>query len=104
MPTVVEWILCASGSMEALATLGAGYGFLQQAMDGFVGTGGWSAVLVMLMVALGKMITTCLTVGSGCSGGAFGPSIVIGGSVGGAVGAGATSDWRPAGSDRSRHH
>ena len=86
---VLLWVssfLVREGSTEALATLGAGYGFIQHAMDGLVGLGGWSAVLVMLIVAFGKMVTTCLTVGSGGSGGAFGPSIVIGGCIGGAVG------------------
>lgn len=80
--------LVRDGSTEALATLGAGYGIIQQAIDGLIGYGGWSAVLVLVIVATGKMVTTCLTVGSGGSGGAFGPSIVIGGCLGGAIGIG----------------
>ncbi|NJK88951.1 MAG: CBS domain-containing protein [Myxococcales bacterium] len=41
---------------------------------------------LLLIIALGKMITTSLTVGSGQSGGVFGPSIVIGGALGGVLG------------------
>jgi chloride channel protein, CIC family len=37
-------------------------------------------------VALGKILTTGLTIGSGGSGGVFGPSMVIGGAGGGALG------------------
>ena len=37
-------------------------------------------------LAAAKILTTCFTVGSGASGGVFGPSLVIGGSVGGMVG------------------
>ena len=40
----------------------------------------------MLAVALGKILTTSLTIGSGGSGGVFGPSMVIGGCGGGALG------------------
>jgi CIC family chloride channel protein len=35
---------------------------------------------------VGKIMTTCLTIGSGGSGGVFGPSMVIGGCAGGALG------------------
>jgi len=42
--------------------------------------------LVLLAVALGKILTTGLTIGSGGSGGVFGPSMVIGGCGGGALG------------------
>ena len=38
------------------------------------------------MIALGKILTTGLTIGSGGSGGVFGPSMVIGGCGGGALG------------------
>ncbi len=40
----------------------------------------------LLAVALGKILTTGLTIGSGGSGGVFGPSMVIGGCGGGALG------------------
>ena len=42
--------------------------------------------LVFLAVAVGKIVTTGLTIGSGGSGGVFGPSMVIGGCGGGALG------------------
>lgn len=41
---------------------------------------------VLLAVALSKILTTSLTIGSGGSGGVFGPSMVIGGCAGGALG------------------
>jgi len=43
-------------------------------------------ITVLLALALGKILTTALTIGSGGSGGVFGPSMVIGGSLGGVVG------------------
>ena len=39
-----------------------------------------------MAIALGKILTTGLTIGSGGSGGVFGPSMVIGGCGGGAMG------------------
>ncbi|MBN2193411.1 MAG: chloride channel protein [Polyangiaceae bacterium] len=68
--------------------LGAGYGWLQEAIvptRGLLPTGWWGAA-VLLGIALIKVITTSLSVSSGGSGGVFGPSIVIGGMVGGAFG------------------
>ena len=44
------------------------------------------AASLLLMIALGKIVTTGLTIGSGGSGGVFGPSMVIGGCGGGALG------------------
>jgi CIC family chloride channel protein len=40
----------------------------------------------LVVLALGKIMTTSFSIGSGGSGGVFGPSIVIGGALGGAVG------------------
>jgi len=71
------------GSHITLATLGSGYGILQQIMDGALGS---SAMLLLLLIAAGKLLTSCATVASGGSGGLFGPSLVIGGCVGGAIG------------------
>ncbi len=67
---------------DALAVLSFGYSAIQHAMiDGTtIGVG------LLLAVALGKILTTSLTIGSGGSGGVFGPSMVIGGCGGGAVG------------------
>ena len=61
-------------------TLSFGYGFVQQALNLQV------TVPFLLMLAIGKIATTSFSIGSGGSGGVFGPSIVIGGAMGGAVG------------------
>ena len=44
------------------------------------------AAAILFAIALGKILTTGLTIGSGGSGGVFGPSMVIGGCAGGALG------------------
>jgi len=61
---------------------GPGYGVLQVALSGKM------IIWMMLVVAVGKMLATSLTVGSGGSGGIFAPSLVIGGLLGGAMGLG----------------
>lgn len=67
-----------------LSVLGIGYGVVQHALD--TGAAPLIGVGVLTAVALGKILTTSLTIGSGGSAGVFGPSMVIGGCVGGAVG------------------
>jgi CIC family chloride channel protein len=67
---------------RALAVLATGYGTLQSAVEDSRSMGVW----LLLAIALVKIVTTSLTIGSGGSGGVFGPSMVIGGCVGGAVG------------------
>lgn len=66
---------------DALSVLGSGYGILQK-------TFGESSLSfqLLLAVALVKIATTSMTVSSGGSGGVFGPSMVIGGCLGAAVG------------------
>ncbi|MDY6880554.1 MAG: chloride channel protein [Desulfatiglans sp.] len=61
-------------------TLSFGYGYAQMALDNQI------PILLLLSIAFGKILTTALSIGSGGSGGVFGPSIVIGGALGGAVG------------------
>lgn len=61
--------------------IGSGYHWVQSAIDGQV------AASALIGIALFKIIATSLTVSSGGSGGVFGPAIVIGGSLGGFVGA-----------------
>src|SRR5947209_6246535 len=68
-------------NQDTLSVMSFGYGILQRA---FTHPTGMAAVLVA--VAVGKIATTGLTIGSGGSGGVFGPSMVIGGCAGGAVG------------------
>jgi CIC family chloride channel protein len=72
---------------QVLAVLSFGYGILQDAMTASpAGKEGLYFALVLLAVAAGKIVTTGLTIGSGGSGGVFGPSMVIGGCGGGALG------------------
>jgi CIC family chloride channel protein len=72
---------------QVLAILSFGYGILQDAMSVWpAGPANLVFALILLAVALGKIITTGLTIGSGGSGGVFGPSMVIGGCGGGALG------------------
>lgn len=63
-------------------TLAFGYGYAQKAIfnapDATIG--------FLLILAFGKILTTSFSIGSGGSGGVFGPSIVIGGALGGVVG------------------
>lgn len=61
-------------------TLAFGYGFAQMALDNQLPT------LFLLGLAFGKILTTSFSIGSGGSGGVFGPSVVIGGALGGTVG------------------
>jgi CIC family chloride channel protein len=73
-----------------LAVLSFGYGILQEGMRldaaSLLPQAKLSLALLLLTVALGKILTTALTIGSGGSGGVFGPSMVIGGCGGGALG------------------
>jgi CIC family chloride channel protein len=85
------WALARVGGREesesVLAVLSFGYGILQQALDiSPAADPSLFLALVLLAVALGKIVTTGLTIGSGGSGGVFGPSMVIGGCGGGALG------------------
>jgi chloride channel protein, CIC family len=61
-------------------TLAFGYGMVQKALDNEMG------ITVLLLLAFGKILTTSFSIGSGGSGGVFGPSVVIGGALGGVVG------------------
>ncbi len=69
-------------SKPVLSVLSFGYGILQDGLDNETTLAGG----LLLAVALGKIVTTSLTIGSGGSGGVFGPSMVIGGCGGGALG------------------
>jgi CIC family chloride channel protein len=61
-------------------TLAFGYGFVEQALNNEL------TIPFLLFLALGKIFTTSFSIGSGGSGGVFGPSVVIGGATGGVVG------------------
>jgi CIC family chloride channel protein len=72
---------------HALAVLSFGYGVLQDAMTVTpADEQSLMFALTLFAVAVGKILTTGLTIGSGGSGGVFGPSMVIGGCSGGALG------------------
>ncbi|MBW2603619.1 MAG: chloride channel protein [Deltaproteobacteria bacterium] len=61
-------------------TLAFGYGFVQKAIYNEL------TIPFLFFLAVGKILTTSFSIGSGGSGGVFGPSIVIGGAMGGVVG------------------
>lgn len=61
-------------------TLSFGYGFAQMALKNEL------TVPFLLLLAVGKVLTTSFSIGSGGSGGVFGPAVVIGGATGGVVG------------------
>jgi CIC family chloride channel protein len=76
-------LYCMTGrNKESLAVMSFGYNSLQSAMEGE----GSTTAGILLVIALGKILTTSLTIGSGGSGGVFGPSMVIGGCAGGSLG------------------
>lgn len=75
------------------AVMGNGYPVINQALEPsayepperYTSIHGWTiSVLLVLLVA--KMLATCLTLGSGGSGGVFAPSLFIGAMTGGAFG------------------
>lgn len=68
--------------LVGLASLGTGYGVMQVAMYGLL------PFSVLLFIPFAKIFTTSLTIGSGGSGGLFGPALVIGAGAGGALGTG----------------
>jgi len=61
-------------------TLAFGYGFAQMALNNDI------TIPFLLFLVIGKIFTTSFSIGSGGSGGVFGPSIVIGGAMGGVIG------------------
>lgn len=61
-------------------TLAFGYGYAQMAIYAD------KTIFFLLCLAFGKILTTSFSIGSGGSGGVFGPSVVIGGAMGGVVG------------------
>lgn len=76
-----------AGLDHGLGLLGGGYGAVQAAISGadWLG-GGWRAVAVLSLMAVGKLIAASITLGSGGSAGDFAPSLAIGGLIGGAFG------------------
>lgn len=60
--------------------LGGGWGQIQLALLGKISLG------MLLLIMLGKILSTSFTISSGGSGGVFGPTLFIGGMLGGAFG------------------
>lgn len=73
----------------ALAVMSFGYNALQDTL--YEPTN--SSMVLLLTIGVVKILTTSLTIGSGGSGGVFGPSMVIGGCAGGAFGLLLQSYW-----------
>nr|WP_315861449.1 chloride channel protein [Stieleria tagensis] len=71
-----------SGDKRALAVLGTGYGTLQGVLTESASLG----IPLLVAIALTKIATTSLSIGSGGSGGVFGPSMIIGGCLGASIG------------------
>ncbi len=73
---------------QGLGLLGGGYGAAQMAITGNAALlpPGWTAVQILLGLALAKALATSLTIGTGGSAGDFAPSLVMGALVGGAFG------------------
>ena len=61
--------------------MAGGYGWIQLAIEGKVAAG------LLVILCLGKIVATSLTISSGGSGGVFAPSLFIGAMLGGAFGA-----------------
>ena len=63
--------------------MGGGYGILQEIIENGISKIGLG---ILFLVAAGKILATSFTIGSGGSAGVFGPSMVIGGTLGAASG------------------
>jgi CIC family chloride channel protein len=61
---------------------GGGYGYMQFVLQGASGLAVW----LLLLLTFGKILTLSLTVGSGGSGGVFGPTLYVGIMLGGTFG------------------
>ncbi len=77
------------GDRRVLSVLSTGYGTLQRSLTDAASVG----IPLLLTVSLVKILTTSLTISSGGSGGVFGPSMVIGGCLGAAVGLSINTIW-----------
>jgi len=73
-------LLSPEAEMLGLACLGSGYGFDQLMLYSLL------PLAVILLLPFFKILATSLTLGSGGSGGVFGPGLTIGASVGAALG------------------
>lgn len=79
---VLGLIFVTKDTHHSASVLGAGYGVVQ---DIFTNPGSLSLV-ILFAVGVGKLLATSLTIGSGGSAGVFGPSMVVGSTIGYAMG------------------
>ncbi|QDV14214.1 H(+)/Cl(-) exchange transporter ClcA [Rosistilla oblonga] len=86
----VGFYYLAGQQMSALAVLGSGSGTLQEAVHHSLRLG----PPLLIAIALVKIVTTSLSIGSGSPGGVFGPSMVIGGCFSAGLGL-YLHDWMP---------
>ena len=85
-----NWIKPAIGGLFVSAIVlaypevaGGGFEFIGEVMKGLMPHTVWG-VLLLLSIVIAKIVATAFTVGSGGSGGVFGPSLFIGGVLGAA--------------------
>ncbi|HVH42627.1 MAG TPA: chloride channel protein [Labilithrix sp.] len=86
-----SWIVMVNPHLNladrGIGILGSGYGAAQGAITGGAWIpGGWAGVGLLVLLVGMKIVATSFTLGSGGSAGDFGPSLAIGGLVGGAFG------------------
>jgi CIC family chloride channel protein len=87
MPALGGLVVGLMGLFIHPELLGVGYGWVQTQLRAVPSADGTlQAAGIVLLLAMGKIIATALTVGTGGSAGTFAPVVVVGGLVGGAVG------------------
>ncbi len=74
-----------AGAVGAEAAAGTGAGAVASAETG--GGAPWGLLGVLVLLAVVKGLATCVTIGSGGSGGVFAPALFLGASIGGVFGA-----------------
>ncbi len=76
-------ILSLNDTTYIVDIMGGGYGILQEIFNNGVQNIG---IVLLLTIGILKIFTTSFTIGSGGSAGVFGPSMVIGGTIGTSIG------------------
>lgn len=89
--TAAGWIVFINPHLDlagrGIGILGSGYGAAQGAITGGAWIpAGWAGVGLLVLLVGMKILATSFTLGSGGSAGDFGPSLAIGGLLGGAFG------------------
>ncbi len=74
------------GHFAALSSLSIGYGFVQVAIAGDLGSFTYGLIALLIAAVVVRMIMTTFVVGSGGSAGLFGTSVVVGAFLGTAIG------------------